>query len=522
MPAKKRAPVSELLSSARNEPPKKKPAQLPRYNQLTGQPVPHTDKKSQKKKNRDPKQVLDKKTAAHRAAAFEDLVDVFREVIGDKLPHDPFGSEQVPGHIQYWNGLPLIFDCTLDAVHPDCQEDITNWLCNCGNIYEYNNDRPTRTQEQEILWVEALVQIYNAHDSDIFEIDEENPGYKLLKQRAFIMQSPPAIYHLQNLLSTHWHEILADYCNPDCENRPELILQLTHIAEMNVRVDSLFRRTDERRPTFWRPQMEDLAKDRFLSWKKFEQLRMPTGDQDTWTLPTEGGYSVAMEKEAYQMIYRHIQLQKGTYLASFVANDEVTQEEADELRREMEQIPDGPFEDYYHASTNPVTDEPLMVPSLPWRAKAGTFKPPKKRTWIILPGNDNLYLPADAPKGASDNEDERPQPILYEDSDEEPVKTKPRTKPLAKKGLAKKAPKKGLAKKAPRKAPPKKAPAKRAPRKAAVLDDDEEEEDYNFDEPEWSGGKRVSSDASDVDLFKQSEEAPLPDDEEEEETPSDE
>ena len=113
MPAKKRAPVTKLLSSVRNDMPQKELPRLPQYNRLTGKPVPHTGKKSNK--NRDPTEVLDKKTAAHRAAAIEDIVDCFRELIGDKLPHDPFGSEQVPGHIQYWNGLPLIFDCTLDA-----------------------------------------------------------------------------------------------------------------------------------------------------------------------------------------------------------------------------------------------------------------------------------------------------------------------------------------------------------------------------------------------------------------------
>ena len=311
---------------------------------------------------------------ALRAAALQDKVNELQRLLGDTVPVDEFGSEQQIGHMQYWQGVPLIFDSTLDGIHPDFHRPIRHWLALAGPVYEALNDSNTNSQVEETLWVEAIVQVYNAHPRDIFQVGEhENPGYRLLKDRAFKKHSIPAIYHLQSLLSSYWHEKLAEYCTPGCQTKDSCILQLQHIAEMNVRIDSLFRQTEGYHPTFWRPQMEDLANNRFLVWEEFIRVQSipPTGDQDTWTLPTEAGYSLEAERRAYELIYQQLQLQRQTYLAGFVATGNINQERANELAAQVEAVPDGPLEQFYRPSAVPddSDDDVMEIPYLTWKIK---------------------------------------------------------------------------------------------------------------------------------------------------------
>ena len=354
-----------------------------------------------------------------RLAILQDKVNDLMKIIGDAIPVDPFGASQAHGHMQNWGGVPLIFDCTLDAIHPECRHVIEKWIANNADVYEENNDQPTGNLYKETLWVEAILQVYNQHPSDIFQTGaNENPGYKLLKYRAFNKLSVPAIHHLQALLTGVWHELLGEYCKPTCQERDEIILKLEIVADTNVKIDSLFRRTEGPQPTFWRPQMENLANNRFADWEKFIRIVLPTGDQDNWTLPQGNEYSLEAEKRAYRLIYEHLQRQRDLYLFGFVATDTITQEQADELRAEVAAVPDGPFEleqvtedeyqGFYRPSVVPEEGEPapdvIKVPDLTWKA------PKKKRDKhleylldecatrsdaVVLPGYEDLDIRGD-------------------------------------------------------------------------------------------------------------------------------
>ena len=172
---------------------------------------------------------------------------------------------------------------------------------------------------------------------------------------------------------------------------------------MNVRIDSLFRQTEGYHPTFWRPQMEDLANNRFLVWEEFIRVQSipPTGDQDTWTLPKRANYSMEAERRAYRLIYEQLQLQRQTYLAGFVATGPINQDQANQLAAQVDAVPDGPMEGFYHPT---VADEDVNIIRSRHRRSKTEFQTRRERIIreymekieraereaVVLPGYEDL------------------------------------------------------------------------------------------------------------------------------------